>query len=447
MELSEDALWADADAASCGDCLQDAMDSETEDAYGNCILEERARYFRESFVRLPCGDIHLCNTNCKFAEVTKDGCMACPYSGIVTGMASVERTDFSTGRSTWSVDPDANSGQPVGGTWRKKTDGVAMSKQAMAMANSFDDTQLPKAHKITRVDHSTTKKGARCLDETETDPGDVTDHGSGRYKKPRTSKREMSADVESAKLLVIEADSIYDKLIVSNNVESGSEGYERPSANETTSSTPPTPPTPPNLPSFNKLFELSLTRYVQAVRDAGERPNLDRVHDLALGVRAAVEDVAKKAACADMQRVASKSGQRSDQKGEQNICVNVKFRSIFTRLTVAMWTGACGADFFALNKRGCDSYRPFVAGCLFALKRGLSLQDGTALIPPVPQVASAIITSKQATDNAQLKSLAASCHRGLSFVHRSISSVPVNKQRVVFADALQLSRELQALLH
>ena len=433
-------IWEDAATMrgqSCVPCGNDEEDQQ--DAFGNSKLAERARACRESIVRFSCGDIHVCDANCEFAEVTKDGSLVCPYSGIVVGMAAVERTDFSTGRSTWSADPDSNGGQPVGGAWKKRIDGAALSKQAHAAATMFDDTQMPEARTITRVDPLLAKKsGARCLDE---DDGDHTDSGS-RYKKQRTTKKEMSSSVDSVKLLVIEADGIYGKLVVNKR-----EPPTQPQAGAEVSSA-----LAPALPSFDKLFQLSLERYLSSTRTAGTRPNMDTIQELALGVdaavRAAAEAAQKKALLqTPPSKKAASTSTDTDKPRAANICFDVNFRSTMTRLSIAIWNASCSAQFFSLNKRGADSFRPFQAGCLYALKRGLHLKDGTVLVPAVPEFASAVITAKQAGVNAQLKSLAASCHRGLSSVHRSISSVPPEKQASVFFDALALSRELQAIIN
>ena len=110
-----EAAWALACAESAPSAPEDVIDSDDEDDWGGSRLKTRLNDARARTVVLPTGDIHVCDSTCPFAEEDKDGNMVCAHTGIVVCRACAERTDRSTGRSTWSSDPDMQSGSSGSG--------------------------------------------------------------------------------------------------------------------------------------------------------------------------------------------------------------------------------------------------------------------------------------------------------------------------------------------
>ena len=128
-----EAAWALACAESAPSAPEDVIDSDDEDDWGGSRLKTRLNDARARTVVLPTGDIHVCDSTCPFAEEDKDGNMVCAHTGIVVCRACAERTDRSTGRSTWSSDPDmqsGSSGSGYGGGWVKKRDMMQASRSA-----------------------------------------------------------------------------------------------------------------------------------------------------------------------------------------------------------------------------------------------------------------------------------------------------------------------------
>ena len=115
--ISETDLWAEADAAasihlSMTHESEDALGSDDEDEWGNNILLQTANAVKSTMIRLEDGDIHLCDASCPYAIMRKDGDLVCPFSSMVISHVAAERTDYSTGRSTWSADPDMKAETP-----------------------------------------------------------------------------------------------------------------------------------------------------------------------------------------------------------------------------------------------------------------------------------------------------------------------------------------------
>ena len=93
-------------------------------------------------------------------------------------------------------------------------------------------------------------------------------------------------------------------------------------------------------------------------------------------------------------------------------------------------------------KRGNDSYRPFVSGVLYALKRGVSLPDGTVVLPQLPQLTDALPALRTTAANSAAKAIHASSHRGLCTLHRSIASCSEPLARRLYAHAALQAKQL-----
>lgn len=403
-------FWAEAEEARHFDddsCQQFSSDieSDEEDEWGNNLLQQHAQDAADSMVRLPDGDIHLCEHGCHHAVLQPTGDLVCPYSGRVCGHSASERTDFSTGRSTWSADPDMQGGGPVGGAWRKKVDRVAASKQAHCLAKQFDDSVMPAAKEQQRELKPPAKRGALCVDETP-DP----DNGP---KRARNSKKEVDT-ADQMHNLVAEAAGIFTKLMSVKTVRVGVS--VAPKKIDT------------RLLNTDMLFSAALRKYMKETIASGGRPSMDDVHNISLAVEAVVTE--------EKRKLEDSSTHRAGKFG------SIRFRELVSRIAVALWIGACKTPYMDQARRGGDSFRPFCVGVYYSFKRGLTLSDGTTLVPACAGFADALPTQRDVANHPAAKSLHASSHRGLCSIHRCIASVDVKTQRELFRSALGLSAEL-----
>lgn len=375
------------------------VDSDVEDEWGNNMLQTQYKDATDRLCRLPDGDLHYCDHHCPFAHPDKDGNRVCVHTGLVVGHVTIERSDNSTGRSTWSCDPDMNSGGPVGGAWRKKRDMVKASSTAYDEARSLDDAEMPKAIEVERPLRSSSKRGALCVDEAPPE-----DSGP---KRIRVSKKDVQS--HSTRTVLMEtAVSTFTKIVGKQSRKSDTK-----------------PVVDPRLLKKDLLYTAAVKKYLKEVAANGETPSIDDLSNIELAVGKVVrEETAKyNASLLDEGRVYS-----------------MHFSAAAARLAVSLWSGACSTPYLRNARRGTDSFRPFCVGVFYAMKRGLSLVDGTVLVPKLDEFTEALPTQRVISADPALKSLHASSHRGLCTLHRSIASVNPQQAVSIFAEAIRSSR-------
>jgi len=388
---------------------EDACGSDDEDDWGRNRLETRLSDARARTVVLLSGDIHVCDAACPFAEEDRDGNMVCAHTGIVVCRACAERTDHSTGRSTWSSDPDMQSGTAgggYGGGWVKKRDMMQASRWAYSFASQIDDATMPSAPPSAdtpRAARGASKRGALCVDEEA--PAD------GGAKRHRTSKRDCaSRDTRAA--LIAEAELTLLELL-------GKRKWSMRAA----ASASAAPAIDPRLLNRELLFDASLRKYLKETLAQGGVPSIDDVHNISLAVERVIAE--------ERQKQASTATARGD------VVSSIRFRERAARLVVCLWTGACQTPYLKQAKRGADSFRPFCAGAFYAFKRGLSLSDGTVLVPHSTAFTNALPSAREIAADPASKSLHASSHRGLCTIHRCIASVDMAIAKRLFEDAIR----------
>lgn len=407
-EASYEYLFAQADAAfeleGCPRCERDDDDvlSDDEDDFGNNVLAQRVYDARYRCVTLPDGDIHLCDAGCPYAEEDREGNLVCPHTGRVVARCCAERTDLSTGRVTWSSDPDMQSGTPYGG-WIKKRDMMSLSKDAFTYARQLDDSEMPWCTSAPgRARRSASKRGALCVDEIE-----VPDVGP---KRLRTTKRDVDlTDVRHA--LLEEAERTLLGLL--GKQRSGG----RLSAKASTFD--------PRLLTKEVLFPAVLKKYLKEMRASGRLPQMDDVHNISLQVDKVIAEERAKA------------HHKSDRVRQPG------FREAAARLAVTLWSGACRTPHMQETKRGTDAFRPFCAGVFYAFKRGLTLPDGGVLVPRVDAFTNALPSPRAIAADPAIKSLHASSHRGLKAIHRCINSVSAPEALKLFDEAVRAAKSVR----
>jgi len=175
------------------------------------------------------------------------------------------------------------------------------------------------------------------------------------------------------------------------------------------------------------LFNAALRKYLKESISRAVRPSMDEVHNISLAVETIVAEERRKLETSTTMRA-----------GNFN---SIRFRELVSRLAVSLWRGACRTPYMDQARRGGDSFRPFCVGVYYSFKRGLTLSDGTVLVPVCPGFADALPTQREVAETPMVKSLHASSHRGLCSIHRCIASVTIEEQREVFTSALRLASE------
>ena len=115
----------------------------------------------------------------------------------------------------------------------------------------------------------------------------------------------------------------------------------------------------------------------------------------------------------------------------RRIATSGKTVELCSLLILTLWTALCTTPYFVKSQTG-DSFRPFAAGVMHALKRGLRLPNNMILVPAVEELADQLPTLRSHTATAAAKQLQQASHRGLCAIQRglaSIDSMPEDEQR------------------
>ena len=344
------------------------------------------------------GDVHVCDGKCCPLELNADKCYVCMHSGVVVAPQQI-RDDFSTGRQAGSANPDDKGGTPLGGTWKQKKDIVGLSQSAFLLAKTVDSDEPGELYKKVKPSEEPRKekRGARCVDE-------LVDLDEVEAKRTRSQKT-VGETTEQMDHLLADAQNVMRKLI---NFEKREKKTRRTKSDE-------------QLINPDQLFVVATKKYVRDCLTANIRPNFDTIHNLGL--------TAHKIAAAQRKRAEVAEGQSA-------LMLKVTMRHQVAALAVTLWRASTQTNYMKTARRGADSFRPFVSGVLYALKRGIKLPDGSPVIPEAPELAAALPALRMTQHNSAAKALHASSHRGLCTLHRSIASCSGTEASKLYCDAV-----------
>jgi len=408
-----DALFALADEArleSRGE-LEEHSD-ELEDtgdlfANGDSMRVRRPRRGRPHIVPLPGGDCHVCfGADCPSVYADKDKQLVCSVSGIVIGTQCTRETDATwTGRSTASANPDDSAGTPVGG-WQKRRDMFAASQKAWIEAREIN-AEAMSAHDAwaaereqdgAQAPRASAKRGALCVDQED------AHESSEAAKRQRCAARREACSSDALQKLEGEALGVIGKLMVEE-------------ASKAAAPAPASAQAPdPRLQNVEFVRRLALKRYVRQCADACVWPSMDGVHNVCVAANEFVREQRRRATDADANASASAGASAGRTLSGQ-------VRRILAKLVVALWHAACQTPHMTQGRRGGDSFRPFAAGVLYQLKRGLYLSSGACIIPQLHELAALLPALRCPNATAAAKQLQSSSHRGICSLHKSIASM------------------------
>jgi len=388
----------------------------------------RLRTGKSVCVDMPDGDVHICyGVQCQHAEVTAEKSIVCKLTCRVVGIEHNRDQEAGwTGRSVGSANPDDTAGVPVGG-WVKRRDMFAASSHAFQIARSFGDADQKSMKNYTPLPtrtpkpsgHLPAKRGALCVDDG---PSPASPSANRRQ---RTARRETWTRDSIEKLSSVAATVVRDLFIVDE------EGPPAAAA-QTTSAKPATPPTPtpaqeeacdPRFQNLDFVRALALRRYVKTCTLGTQRLNMDVLHDVCIHANAFVSAQRKRAeavAAVTTTTTDVSSGHKSRRKAA---CYQGPVRNLLARLIVTLWHAACLTPHMKDNRRGNDSFRPFAAGVLYSLKRGVYLEDGVCVVPELDSLVRHLPALRSTYSTPAAKQLQSSSHRGICSLHRSIASI------------------------
>jgi hypothetical protein len=393
--MDEDALFALADEAAkeaAADAGED-YEIDAEDIFDSSVT--RVRNGKSKVFCLANGDFHVCfGTDCQFAVVDRDNQLVCEVTGIVVGMERNDTGDAAwAGRSTGSNNPDDHAGPPPGG-WIKRRCMFSASVEAHKMAERLCDDDVvyqptESEQNARAVERPGIKRGALCVDESPVeDPN----------KRARASKRDLVSP-EALEKLKVEASQIIEKLLSTTRAGASDAA---PSKRD------------PRLQNVEFVRNLALRRYVKRCADGVDCMSVDGVNNVCVQVNEFVKQ---------QRRLASEQHEAQLMTSRRKNVFSGRMRNAVAVHIVAVWRAACLTPHMTADARNSDSFRPFVAGVLYALKRGVFLGDGRCVVPPLEPLAEQLPQLRSTNATAQAKQLHSSSHRGLCTLHRAVSSL------------------------
>lgn len=432
MELDTDAIWVEFESAVAYETKRRRKDEAIfgVDENDSRLSFKCANTDMVEVVELGNGDWHVCKgKRCQYITIDADRNYVCSISGLSFCAEFAESSDACwTGRSTSSGDPDHVGGTPIGG-WRPRRDAFAESQRAFEAAKLINDSEVTYVEsakeKAAREARSAQRRGALCVDEVEVE--------TGPPKKTRTARRTMSK--EFFEKLGAEASVVMDRLTQTKTAVNKTEKDGMPP--------PPPPKADPRLQSFEFVKKLLMRKHMDRASKGLERFDIDSVHNVFL----------KANAFAKAQRAKSEitvAKKRANFSGET--------KSRMVALILALWRAVCATPFLRDEeaKRGADSFRPFVSGVLYALKRGVKLQNGLEIIPSIPSLADQLPTLRSTDATAAARQLQSASHRGLCTLHKSVCSLEqvtedtfesFNEAHVALQDAARVAAQLTSFVN
>jgi hypothetical protein len=225
---------------------------------------------------------------------------------------------------------------------------------------------------------------------------------------------------------------------------------------------------------FKTVFCAALTTYVQSCVEAAVPVTIDNLHNIHIAVTAFIR----------RQHAHMKAKQEVNlQKTRLALLLNGQIKSLLAKIITASWSACSHTNYLRSAKKTPESFKSFVAGLVYALKRGIVLPDGTQILPKCDVLAmflrhsnannttnntihthndihgnssSSAATMTMAVCNGPpehaKKNLQSLSHRGMCSFQRCVASIadsPEDKQHLIrrdFSTAEELSQTLLNLL-
>lgn len=391
--------------------------SEWED---EVIDEEEVQDPSAVVVSMGKGQFHVCyGQACVHAEqsVENEKYVVCRISGRVIASSFESAHDSSwTGRSCSSADPDMASGAVPSKAWRFKRDAFADSARAYNRAKQLTredvdfeeyNVSLSTTKEMAVVDDSkTAKRGAPCVSEINEEA--VNEHRRAKAMRRITSlsRREVQSRLNCDAATVVK--KLFSALPATSKPEHESKD--------------------PRLENYTFVFSIGLQRYAKRCADENEQLMLSTIHDIAICASNYVRERKREAK------------DKHNQSKTRMLVVNTRTTDLCGRLIVSIWNAVCNTSHFVENQPG-DSFRPFAAGIMYAMKRGIRLKSGLVVVPCIDALSNQLPTLRSSSGNAEARQLQASSHRGLCAVHRAIASIDSmpEEDRVPVIEKLQVA--------
>lgn len=378
-------------------------------------------------VKLGDGGWHVCyGMSCPHVQQSSEGdrLYICKLSGRVVARQEEASHDASwTGRSCTSADPDMQSAATGGAAWRFKRSAFAASAAAYNNAHSLELADRaanagvsrqaqPAASSSSQDDRERpakdAKRGAPCV-------VDVDDDVVQSQKRNKALRRIASLQNRTVQMrLLSDASSVVTKLFSTVASSSSTSATPAASSKDRAVSGGAVTLDDPRLENYDFVLNMALKRYAARCKQQRDAPTLMGIHDVCIAANAFVKQRQKAAS--------ERDAKAATVPAERKIALNGKTVELCSTLILNLWTAMCTTPHFVEHQTG-DSFRPFAAGVMYALKRGLRLPNNMVLVPAVEALANQLPTLRSSTATQAARQLQQASHRGLCAIQRGIASI------------------------
>lgn len=237
------------------------------------------------------------------------------------------------------------------------------------------------------------KRGALCVDESP--------DAYAAPKKTRNSRKENWTR-DSIDKLSSEALLVINKLFIA---------HRKPQE--------PEPPTDPRLQNLEFVKALAIRKCIKRCAEGDGEFNLDVLSNVIIHANEFVRTQRAEAT----ERLDKATRRVATKHRRTNAGFSGQIRNQLSQLIVSLWRASCMTKHFMTSKKGSDSFRPFAAGILYSLKRGLYIADGTCVVPVLEELAAHLPALRSASSTPAAKQLQSSSHRGICSIQRALASL------------------------
>ena len=408
------------------------ISEDDDDDYDDDDENEKDANEYSKLVMLGNGKWHVCKgMDCPHVEQSSetDHHYICKISGrVVSGCKESSHDASWTGRSCTSSDPDMQSGA-VGGisAWKGKRNAFSASAAAYAIASNMtiDDISFgvhglgsekfevadgtccadvvlmnnQEQHHTHPKQQQDVKRGAPCI-------VDVDEKAIQSQKRNKAIRRISSLqDKEFQTRLISDAGNVVVKLFSLNTNCSSLQKKDRSVSSSSVTLNDP------RLENYDFVLNMALKRYAARCKNSKNAPTVSGIHD----VCAAANQFVK-------QRRREAQERTNTSTSSRKIALNGITVDLCAQLILTLWSAMCTTPHFVSHQTG-DSFRPFAAGVMYALKRGLRLPNNMVLVPAIDEIASQLPTLRSSTATNSAKQLQQASHRGLCSIQRGLASI------------------------
>ena len=113
---------------------------------------------------------------------------------------------------------------------------------------------------------------------------------------------------------------------------------------------------------------------------------------------------------------------------------------IVFKLVECLWKCVQYTPYIRNTKRRSEVFRPFAAGVIFAMRRGIQLDDGSYIVPKCQAIKESLDSISLVQRGTERHAIHLLAHRGVNVLQRCILSIESSEAlATIFADAIQIA--------